>query len=52
MKSVNVSVKLPEELHKRVKIKLVLEGGSLQEYIARLVEEDMKLDTTVRTGVF
>lgn len=52
MKSVNVSVKLPEELHKRVKIKLILEGGSLQDYIANLIDKDMKNDSTVRKGVF
>lgn len=37
-----IHVTLPEELHKKVKVKCVYEDQSIQAYVARLIREDLR----------
>lgn len=49
MKTVSISLKLPENLHKQFKIKMVLEGRSMQEYIIQLIAKDVK-ESNIKIG--
>lgn len=40
-----LTLRIPEELHKAIKIKIAHEGISLKDYIIALVEKDLKLET-------
>ncbi|MGL5617028.1 MAG: hypothetical protein ACRDD2_12500 [Sarcina sp.] len=37
-----ISVKLPEELHKIFKVKMVLENTTMQDKIIELIEEEVR----------
>ncbi|MGL4655024.1 MAG: hypothetical protein ACRCWM_03935 [Sarcina sp.] len=41
MKTVNVTVRMPEELHKEFKIKMVIDSTTMQEYLLGLVMKDL-----------
>ncbi len=36
-----ITIRLDEELHKQIKIKIAHEGGSLKDYILGLVKKDL-----------
>jgi predicted DNA binding CopG/RHH family protein len=41
---ITVTVKLDEELHKRVKIKMAHDGTTIQDYIVQLITKDLGLE--------
>lgn len=53
MRTINertIAIRIDEELHKKVKIKLAETGMTLKDYISRLVENDLT-GTPARTAI-
>jgi predicted HicB family RNase H-like nuclease len=39
---VNLNIKIPDELHKEIKLRAVMEDISLKDYVIKLLEENIK----------
>ena len=37
-----ITIRLPEDLHKEIKIKIAKEGLSLKDYVLKLIENDLE----------
>ncbi|WP_297437180.1 hypothetical protein [uncultured Clostridium sp.] len=42
MKLINLTVRIPEDLHKEFKVEMVLEGKTMQSHIIELIKDEVK----------
>ena len=42
-KEKTITIRIDEELHRKIKIKIANEGGKLKEYLVDLIEKDLKI---------
>lgn len=44
MNEKTITIRVPEDFHRQVKVKSASEGLSVKDYLIKLVEEDLKRD--------